>query len=63
MSTKHPKSKDGINRDKKSDKPSESVSGGNMGAGKSGAENLGSEKPSNDETMGSQKPTAFHKKK
>jgi len=64
MSTKHPKSKDGINRDKKSNKPAESgISGGNMGAGKSGSENLGSEKPSNDETLGSQRPPASHKKK
>ena len=30
--------------------------GGNMGAGKSGKENMGSEKPSDDEGMGSQKP-------
>jgi hypothetical protein len=30
-------------------------SGGRMGAGKSGKENLGSEKPTDDETMGSQK--------
>ena len=30
-------------------------SGGNAGAGKSGKENLGSEKPSDDERMGSQK--------
>ena len=31
-------------------------SGGNMGAGKSGTEDLGSEKPSDNETMGSHKP-------
>ena len=31
-------------------------SGGNMGAGKSGRENMGSEKPSDEEGMGSQKP-------
>jgi hypothetical protein len=30
-------------------------SGGNMGAGKSGRENMGSEKPSDEEGMGSQK--------
>ncbi|HEX6177473.1 MAG TPA: hypothetical protein VF057_03885 [Thermoanaerobaculia bacterium] len=31
-------------------------SGGNMGAGRSGKENLGSEKPSERDNMGSQKP-------
>ena len=31
-------------------------SGGNMGAGRSGKENLGSEKPSDEAGMGSQKP-------
>lgn len=31
-------------------------SGGHMGAGRSGAENLGSEKPSDRDDMGSQKP-------
>ena len=31
-------------------------SGGNMGAGKSGKEGMGSEKPSDAEGMGSQKP-------
>ena len=30
--------------------------GGNMGAGQSGNENMGSEKPTDDETRGSQKP-------
>lgn len=30
-------------------------SGGNAGAGKSGKENMGSEKPTDDERMGSQK--------
>jgi hypothetical protein len=35
---------------------------GNMGAGRSGAENLGSEKPSNDENMGSQKAGGASKK-
>ena len=29
---------------------------GNMGAGKSGKENMGSEKPTDDEKLGSQKP-------
>ena len=36
--------------------------GGNMGAGKSGKENLGSEKPTDDENMGSQKPVDGSKK-
>jgi hypothetical protein len=36
--------------------------GGNMGAGKSGKENLGSEKPTDDENMGSQKPGDGSKK-
>jgi hypothetical protein len=36
---------------------------GNMGAGKSGTENLGSEKPSNDEKLGSQKAGGGTKKK
>ncbi len=31
-------------------------SGGNMGAGQSGKEDLGSEKPSDNDTMGSHKP-------
>ena len=31
-------------------------SGGNMGAGRSGKESMGSEKPSNDPGLGSQKP-------
>jgi hypothetical protein len=38
-------------------------SGGNMGAGRSGKENLGSEKPSDDKSLGSQKPKAPSKKK
>jgi hypothetical protein len=43
--------------DKKDEKPTGYKSGqGNMGAGKSGKENLGSEKPTDDENMGSQKP-------
>jgi hypothetical protein len=41
---------------KDDEKPSGYKSGqGNMGAGKSGKENLGSEKPTDDENMGSQK--------
>jgi len=36
--------------------------GGNMGAGKSGKENLASEKPTDDENMGSQKPRDGSKK-
>jgi hypothetical protein len=36
--------------------------GGNMGAGKSGKENLGSEKPTDDENMGSQKSGGGSKK-
>lgn len=32
------------------------ISGGNMGAGRSGKEGMGSEKPSDEEGMGSQKP-------
>lgn len=44
-------------RDKTDKKPTGyKSSGGNMGAGKSGKENLGSEKPTDDESMGSQKP-------
>ena len=43
--------------DKDDEKPTGYKSGGgNMGAGKSGKENLGSEKPTDDENMGSQKP-------
>ena len=34
-----------------------SKGGGNMGAGRSGTENLGSEKPSERDNMGSQKPS------
>ena len=45
------------------EKPTAYKSGqGNMGAGKSGKENLGSEKPTDDETMGSQKPGGGSKK-
>ena len=32
-------------------------SGGNMGAGKSGKEDMGSEKPTDDRRMGSEKPS------
>ena len=32
-------------------------SGGNMGAGKSGKEDMGSEKPTDDRGMGSEKPS------
>jgi hypothetical protein len=43
-------------RKKDDPKPTGHKSGqGNMGAGRSGTENLGSEKPSNDENLGSQK--------
>jgi len=62
MSTKHPKSKDGVRRDKQAKATGEGVSGGNMGAGKSGSENLGSEKPTDDEAMGSQKPVRSTKR-
>jgi hypothetical protein len=41
---------------KKQDKPREADSGGNAGAGKSGKEGMGSEKPSDDPREGSQKP-------
>jgi hypothetical protein len=63
VSTKHGRSKDGIDRDKKGKASGDGISGGNMGAGKSGKENLGTEKPTDDKTMGSQKPTREHKKK
>ena len=33
-------------------------SGGNMGAGKSGKEDMGSEKPTDDRGMGSEKPSS-----
>jgi hypothetical protein len=36
---------------------------GNMGAGRSGTENLGSEKPSQDDSLGSQKAGGQAKKK
>ena len=45
------------------EKPTGYKSGqGHMGAGKSGKENLGSEKPTDDENMGSQKPGGGSKK-
>ena len=43
-------------REKKQDKPREADSGGNMGAGQSGKEGMGSEKPSDGPGLGSQKP-------
>jgi hypothetical protein len=49
--------------DKNDEKPTSYKSGqGNMGAGKSGKENLGSEKPTDDENMGSQKSGGGSKK-
>jgi hypothetical protein len=46
------------------EKPTGYKSGqGNMGAGKSGKENLGSEKPTDDESMGSQKAGGGSRKK
>jgi hypothetical protein len=42
--------------EKKQDTPREADSGGNMGAGKSGKEGMGSEKPSDGPGLGSQKP-------
>jgi hypothetical protein len=41
---------------KKQDPPRQADSGGNAGAGKSGKEGMGSEKPSDAPGMGSQKP-------
>lgn len=41
---------------KKQVKPRKADSGENMGAGKSGKEGMGSEKPSDDPGFGSQKP-------
>jgi hypothetical protein len=41
---------------KKPDTPREADSGGNMGAGKSGKEGMGSEKPGDGPGRGSQKP-------
>ena len=40
----------------KKDQPRDADSGGNAGAGKSGKEGMGSEKPSDDPGLGSQKP-------
>ena len=58
--------KDAKNRksaDENKEKPTGHKSGqGNMGAGKSGKENLGSEKPTDDENLGSQKPGSGSKK-
>jgi len=63
----HPKdrAKNTKNTPKNDDqKPTGYKSGqGNMGAGRSGTENLGSEKPSNDENLGSQKAGGRAKKK
>jgi hypothetical protein len=44
------------NEKKKQDTPREADSGGNMGAGKSGKEGMGTEKPSGGPGLGSQKP-------
>ena len=41
---------------KEKKQPPEADSGGNMGAGKSGKEGMGSEKPSDGSGLGSQKP-------
>ena len=41
---------------KKQDPPRKADSGGNMGAGRSGKEGMGSEKPSDGPGLGSQKP-------
>jgi hypothetical protein len=54
-------------KSKSTDKNDENSTGykkgqGHMGAGKSGKENLGSEKPTDDENMGSQKPGGGSKK-
>jgi hypothetical protein len=60
-STDTEKKRDSTDKDDK--KPTGYKSGGgNMGAGKSGKENLGSEKPTDDENMGSQKPGGGSKK-
>jgi hypothetical protein len=42
--------------DKKKEKPRSGNSGGNMGAGRSGKEGMGSEKPGDGPGVGSQKP-------
>ena len=44
-----------IEKEKK-DPPHDADSGGNMGAGKSGKEGMGTEKPSDGPGLGSQKP-------
>jgi len=60
---KNPGKKKNKRADKDDEKPTGYKSGGgNMGAGKSGKENLGSEKPTDDENMGSQKPGGGSKK-
>jgi hypothetical protein len=57
------KNKKSKSTDKNDEKPTGYKSGqGHMGAGKSGKENLGSEKPTDDENMGSQKPGDGSKK-
>ena len=63
MASKHAKAKD-----KRSKKANETASGygksgGKMGAGQSGSENLGSEKPTDNDAQGSEKPSASRKKK
>jgi hypothetical protein len=59
--------KDTAKNKKRTGKNAEKLTGfksgqGNMGAGKSGKENLGSEKPTDDENMGSQKSGGGSKK-
>ena len=44
------------NDQKKQEQPRDGGSGGNMGAGRSGKEGMGSEKPSDGSGAGSQKP-------
>lgn len=65
MASKHAKSKDGIDRNKKANGTPSGYgkSGGKMGAGQSGSENLGSEKPTDDAAQGSEKPSVSRKKK
>jgi len=45
-----------VEKKEKQDPPREANSGGNAGAGKSGKEGMGSEKPSDGPGLGSQKP-------
>ena len=55
--------KDGVDPDKQGNgNAGYGISNGNMGAGKSGSENLGSEKPSDAKVMGSQRPTHLTKR-